>query len=168
MPEEKVLLKSTDIDALTGQEKVHFLNPNAQCKNRSLGDEVGITGFGFHIVEIEPGRDSTEFHFHYREDECVYILSGDATARIGDETFAVSAGDFLGHKKRGLAHSLTNTGNEILKCIVVGERGDTDVVDYPDKGKRMFRTAELPWNVADLSDLKDRVTGEPVPTKRDR
>lgn len=66
-----------------------------------LAMPTGITGFGFHILDIPPGRDSTEPHFHYREDECIYILSGRGTALIGDEAFDVAAGDFLGYRKGG-------------------------------------------------------------------
>jgi len=88
--------------------------------------------------------------------KCVYILSGQGTATVGDEQFTVGPGDFLGYRKGGLAHGLRNSGSEVLRCLVVGERGDTDIVDFPNQGKRMFRTKGLAWNVADLTDLKDR------------
>ena len=156
MPDDKYLLTAAEIDNLEAIQKNHFLNENAHCTNKALGDQVGLTGFGFHLMEVKPGRDSTEFHFHRREDECVYILSGRATARIGDEAFEVSAGDFLGYRKGGQPHALKNTGTEILRCLVVGQRLDTDIVEYPEQSKRMFRTAGLPWNVIDLDDIKDR------------
>ena len=150
------LIRRGEIDGLEVQAKQHFLNENASASNRSLGDQTGITGFGFHILEVEPGRDTTEHHFHYREDECVYILSGQGTARVGDDTFEISEGDFLGYRKGGLPHSIANTGDAVMRMIVVGERGDTDIVDYPEKGKRMFRTKGLDWNVMDMADIKDR------------
>ncbi|MEO1308384.1 MAG: cupin domain-containing protein [Pseudomonadota bacterium] len=161
MSEDRYLVKKAEIAEMEGSPKIHFLNSNARCTNKSLGDLAGLTGFGFHLLEVEPGRDTTELHFHFREDECVFILSGEATAQIGDETFAVSEGDFLGYRKGGLAHTIRNTGSEVLRCIVVGERHDTDIVDYPNKGKRMFRTKGLAWNVVDQADIKDR----PVTTK---
>lgn len=156
MSEDTYLVTQAEIERLEGAPKAHFLNPNAQCVNKSLGDLVGLTGFGFHIMEVQPGRDTTEPHVHFREDECVYILSGQGAAQIGDEVLPVSEGDFLGYRKGGLAHGLRNTGTDVLRCIVVGERHDTDVVDYPAQQKRMFRTKGLPWNVVDQSDIKDR------------
>lgn len=156
MTELKYLVKKQDIEKSDKQQKVHFLNSNAQCTHRSLGDLTGLTGFGFHIMEVQPGHDTTEFHFHYNEDECVYVLSGEGRAQIGDDVFTVSEGDFMGYRKGGLAHTIKNVGPDVLRCIVVGQRLDSDVVDYPEKGKRIFRTQGLKWKVANISDLEDR------------
>ena len=143
------IVSKAEIDAMPGLEKTHFLNPNARRVNKSLGDLTGLTGLGFHIIEVEPGCETTEFHVHHHEDECVYILSGSATAVIGDEEHAVAAGDFIGYRAGGLAHSIRNTGTETLRCIVVGQRLAHDVGDYPDKRKRIFRNAGVEWNVVD-------------------
>lgn len=156
MPEDRYLVTKDEIENMEGQQKTHFLNPNAQCINKSLSDVAGITGFGFHIVEVQPGHASTELHFHCNEDECVYVLSGEGEATTGDETAQVTAGDFLGYRKGGLAHSIRNVGAEILRYIVVGERNESDVVDFPAKDKRMFRTKGLKWKVVDLGDVMDR------------
>ncbi len=105
---------------------------------------------------MQPGYESTEHHCHYNEDECVYVLSGEGVAKVGDEFFPVSAGDFLGYRKGGKAHSLKNTGSTVLNCIVVGQRCESDVVDYPGQEKRIFRTRGLSWKVVDLSNVEDR------------
>ena len=39
----------------------------------------------------------------------------------------------------GEAHDLRNTGSNILKCIIVGQRLDFDIVDYPDQARRLCR-----------------------------
>ena len=129
------VIKKSEIEAMEGLSKQHFLNPNAQRINKSLGDLTGITGFGFHIIEVPPGKESTEYHLHYYEDECVYILSGSAKVVIGEEEFDVAEGDFIGYRAGGMAHTMINTGAEVLKCIVVGERLDHDVGDYPKMKK---------------------------------
>lgn len=154
--EDRYFLSAAEIEAMEGTEKQHFLNENAVCLAKTIGDAVGITGFGIHIMEVQPGRDSTEHHFHFNEDECIYILSGTGTARIGDEVFDVAAGDFMGYRKGGLAHSLKNTGTEVLRCLTVGNRHKTDVVEFPDQQKRMFRSDGLPWQVVDHADSKAR------------
>jgi uncharacterized cupin superfamily protein len=150
------LLRKADIANLPVQRKQHFLNENAQCTSQSPGDATGMTGFGFHIIEVQPGKASTERHFHYNEDECIYVLSGQGTAQIGDDVFDIGPGDFMGCPKTGPAHTMTNTGTDILRCIIVGERAPSDVVDYPDQNKRIFRNNGLPWQVVDLDDVSDR------------
>ncbi len=145
----RYLVTREEIEALSGLRKAHFLNPNAVRVNKSLGDLTGLTGLGFHLIEVAPGHETTEHHMHHHEDECVFILSGLATAWIGEESFTVKAGDFLGYRKGGLAHSIRNTGREALVCLVAGQRLDHDVGDYPRLGKRIYRNSGMEWNLVD-------------------
>lgn len=163
MPEsssEAYLIRKADIDVMAGLDKTHFLNENAKRNNKSLGDLTGLTGFGFHIIEIEPGCESTEQHCHYHEDECVYILEGSGTAVIGDERFAVAAGDFIGYRAGGHSHTLVNTSDKTLKCIVVGQRLEHDVADYTQLNKRIYRQAGLPWNLVDIENIATPIAGK--------
>lgn len=154
------LLTAEDIAAMDGLDKTHFLNPNAKRINKSLGDATGLTGLGIHIIEVEPGCETTEYHVHYFEDEAVYVLAGSATAEIGDEDFPVKPGDFIGYRKGGAAHTIRNTGTETLRCLVIGQRLAHDVGDYPRKGKRIYRNDDLPWDLADLAGLEHPQAGK--------
>lgn len=156
---DKYVVTKQEIDDLEGLKKTHFLNENAQRVNKSLGDLTGLTGFGFHIIEVPPGKLSTEFHCHHHEDECVYILEGQADAAIGDEVVQVKAGDFIGYRAGGKAHTLTNTGTANLKCIVVGQRLGHDVGDYPKLGKRIYRNEGMAWNLVDIENVTEPVAG---------
>lgn len=146
-------LSADEISALPGLAKTHFLNDNAKRLNKSLGDLTGLTGFGFHIIEVDPGRDTTEHHVHYHEDECVFVLSGSATAYIGDTAHQIGPGDFIGYRKGGQAHSIRNTGKDVFRCIVVGQRLPHDVADYTRQNKRIFRQEGLEWNLVDKPDI---------------
>lgn len=147
---DKYLVSKEEIAQIEGTDKTHFLNKNAKRINKSLGDLTGITGFGFHIIEVQPGHETTEFHQHYHEDECVYVLEGSAEAQIGDDCYAIKGGDFIGYRAGGKAHTIRNTGDVLLKCIVVGQRLDHDVADYPNLQKRIYRQKDLPWNLVDI------------------
>lgn len=151
---ERYLVKKSEIEEMDGLSKTHYLNGNAVRKNKSLGDLTGLKGFGFHIIEVQPSYQSTEFHYHKFEDECVYVLSGHAIAKIGTEEFKISEGDFLGYRANGLAHTLLNTGNEVLRCIVVGERLAHDVADYPDLNKRLYRNRGHSWDLVDINTVQ--------------
>jgi len=141
---EKYLVTKEEIEQSEGLAKTHFLNDNAKRINKSLGDLTGLTG----------GHESTEFHKHYHEDECVYMLEGEAEAQIGDEKFTVKAGDFIGYRAAGEAHTLRNTSNAAFKCIVVGQRLDHDVGDYPNLNKRIYRQRGLPWDLVDIDKIE--------------
>ena len=159
MEDNKYLIPREEIEAMQGLKKTHFLNPNAKRINKSLGDLTGLTGIGFHIIEVEPDCETTEHHLHYYEDECIYVLAGTATAFIGDDSFDIKAGDFIGYRKGGLAHSIKNTGDETLRCIVVGERLSHDVGDYPRQKKRIYRNVGMKWNLVDLDAIAEPTGG---------
>ena len=97
MDSDKYLVKREEIEAMEGLDKTHFMNGNARRINKSLGDLTGLTGLGFHIIEVAPGHETTEHHVHYYEDECVYVLDGTATAYVDDEPHDIKSGDFLGY-----------------------------------------------------------------------
>ncbi|RED11143.1 cupin domain-containing protein [Pontivivens insulae] len=160
---ETYLLTKAMIAAMPGTSKTHFLNENAQRLNKSLGDATGLTGFGIHLIEVEPGRETTEYHVHHFEDECVYVLAGTATATIGVETFEIAAGDFIGYRKGGEAHTIVNTGKSTLRMLVVGERLPHDVGDYPRQSKRIYRNAGQAWELVDHSAIEQ--LGGPVGAK---
>jgi len=157
---EKYLITKEEIDAYAGVEKTHFLNDKARRVNKSIGDLTGLTGFGFHIIEVQPGFETTELHRHYYEDECVYVLEGEAEAVIGEALYPIKAGDFIGYRAGGLAHTIRNTGSVVLRCIVVGQRLDHDVGDYPRLNKRLYRQQGLPWNLVDMADISEPVAGK--------
>ena len=150
----KQFLTRTEIAKMQGVQKTHFLNSSARHLNRSLGDAAGLAGFGFHLVEIPVGSVSREFHAHHNDEECIYILEGTGTARIGGTVLQVAAGDFIGYPAGGDPHDLRNTGSEILKMIVVGTRLTADVTHFPEKGKRLYRIAGQPWAMIDLGAIE--------------
>ena len=99
---------------------------------------VGLKNIGFHLITVLPGRDSTEYHKHYYEEECIYVLSGIGVANIDGTRYNIAAGDFLGFPRGEVAHALSNNGTEPLVCLVAGQRLDQDVCDYPNVGKRLY------------------------------
>ena len=154
MDTQPLLLKAADIAAMPGDRRIHFLNPNAVRLNKSLGDAVGLSHIGVHLISVQPGRDTTETHIHYFEEECVYVLSGRGTAVINGERYPLGPGDFLGLPAGRAAHNIVNDGKEELVCLVMGQRLEQDVADYPEKGKRIYRYAGQ-WDLVDIDDISE-------------
>ncbi|WOV92148.1 MAG: cupin domain-containing protein [Candidatus Zeuxoniibacter abyssi] len=149
----KQIIRKDEILKINGKKNIHFLNPNAVRIDKSLGDLVGLEGIGFHIIEVPMGKESTEYHAHQFENECVYILHGEAEVIIGEESFQVSEGDFIAYPAKGLAHTMKNIGDDTLRCIVVGERLAHDVCDYPKKRKRLYINHGQPWELVDHDNI---------------
>lgn len=134
-------LSAKQIAAMASIRRVHQLNSAAIREDKSLGDEAGLKNVGIHLITIAPGDKSTEFHSHKYEDEAIYVLSGRGTEAIGNETYKIGPGDFIGLPAGGPAHETINDGNEPLVCLVIGQRLPQDVVDYPRKRKRLYRNS---------------------------
>ena len=154
MSTHKLILRSEEIDAMEGDHKTHFLNPNAERTRKSLGDAVGLEHIGVHIISVEPGKDTTEYHKHYYEEECIYVLSGKGTLVLEEESYPFSVGDFVGLPANTAAHSLFNSGTEMLVCLVMGQRLEQDVADYPHQQKRLYRNSGH-WDLVDLDCIND-------------
>ena len=149
-----LILKAKDIEAMEGKRRIHFLNPNADRISKSLGDAVGLNNIGVHLITVEPGKDTTEYHKHYYEEECLYVLSGSGTLVIENESFPFETGDFVGFPANTAAHALKNTRSETLIFLVMGQRLEQDVADYPNQGKRLYRNSGQ-WDLVDLDHISD-------------
>jgi uncharacterized cupin superfamily protein len=134
-------LSAEKIAAVEGVRRVHTLNPAAIRMDKSLGDEVGLKNIGIHLISIAPGDKSTEFHTHKYEEEAIYVLSGRGTEIMGEAKQKIGPGDFIGFAAGGAAHETINDGTEPLVCLVIGQRLPQDVVDYPRRGKRLYRNS---------------------------
>ena len=139
MNTKKYLLTANEIEAMQGKEITHFLNPNATPLNKSLGDAVGMSQLGFHMISVEAGKETTEYHKHHYEEEAVYVLSGTATLIIEGDSYSIGKGDFIGLPHNEVAHTIINDSDDTLVCLVVGQRLAQDIGDYPNLGKRLYR-----------------------------
>ena len=133
------LLRKAQVEALHEEARPHPLDPKLVRHTRSLGDAVGLSTIGVHLVRLKHGDTSSVLHFHHQDEEWVYILSGRGVAEIGDEKLEVAAGDFMGFVAGSLPHNLHNPNTEDLVYLVGGNRLPFDVCDYPRIGKRRYR-----------------------------
>ena len=152
----KQLVTRTEIAKMVGQDKRYFLNRDARRLQKPPDDIAGLSKLGFHLIEVPIGSASCAFHRHICEEECIYILEGSGTARIGDTVLQVEAGDLIAYLAGGEAHDLHNTGSSLLKCIIVGQRLDFDIVDYPEQARRPHRAKGEKGDLVDMAVIVPR------------
>lgn len=132
------ILKASQIKSVKETRNVHKFNDNAIRNSKSLGNLVGLTSLGIHMVRVEPNEETTEHHNHEFSDEFIYILSGEATLTIGEESSIIGPGDFIGFPMNGPTHSMKNTGDLDLVYLMGGGRPEFDVCNYPQVEKRGY------------------------------
>jgi uncharacterized cupin superfamily protein len=104
---------------------------------KSLGQATGAAGIGCSWYEVPPGRAAFPAHFHCANEEALFVLEGEGTLRIGKDTVALRAGDYVTLPTGpDYAHKLTNTGAAPLRYLCMSTLGKgAEVVGYPDSKK---------------------------------
>lgn len=149
-----MLLKARDIAAMTPTRRRHQFNANAVRLTRALSDAAGMQRIGVHLVRLEPGRESTQFHYHDADEEFLYVLEGRGIAELGEEEVEVGPGDFMGFTAPSKPHALRNPFDSDLVYLMGGERNASDVVHYPRIRRSMLKSAgRRHW--ADWDDLHE-------------
>lgn len=89
------------------------------------------------IYEIPPLKAAYPYHYHHKDEETFYIISGEGMLKTPEGERKVTAGDllFFPANENG-AHKLTNTSSkENLVYLDFDVVHDLDVAVYPDSNK---------------------------------
>jgi uncharacterized cupin superfamily protein len=106
------------------------------AKLTPLAQSAGAKALGANITEVLPGRAAFPRHFHCATEEAMYVLEGEGTVRLGDDTFTVGPGDWVSFPIGPAgAHQVVNHGKEPLRFLGLSNRVTADVVGYPDSKK---------------------------------
>lgn len=89
------------------------------------------------LYEIPAGKAACPYHYHVKNEECFYILSGTGLLKTPTGERNVTAGDFLFFPaNENGAHKLTNDSADTpLVYIDFDTDNDLEVSFYPDSGK---------------------------------
>ncbi|MBP7243167.1 cupin domain-containing protein [Amaricoccus sp.] len=127
------------IDKATAPVKTGSIYPEpwaAMMRGRSslrLGEAGGLTQFGANLVMLESGAVSSLRHWHEKEDEFVWVVSGELVlVQDGGET-VMRPGDcaaFRAGEPDG--HHFQNRTAEAASFLVVGSKARDEVAHYSD------------------------------------
>ena len=79
------------------------------------GAESG--GAYFAMEALVPPGGGPPPHIHWNEEETFYIVEGQCSIRLGEETVLAGAGDFV-NVPRGTVHCFHNEGTETMRMIL--------------------------------------------------
>jgi uncharacterized cupin superfamily protein len=108
----------------------------AMMKGRSsirLGEAGGLTQFGVNLVTLAPGALSSLRHWHEKEDEFVWVVSGELTLVQDAGETVMRPGDCAAFPA-GVAdgHHLRNDAAVAGSFLVVGSKARDEVAHYSD------------------------------------
>ncbi|SEU36571.1 cupin domain-containing protein [Stigmatella erecta] len=88
------------------------------------------------IHESELSWTDITHGYHLANEEAIYVLAGQGSLRLGEETLPLKAGDYVALPAGpGTAHQLFNEGPEPLRYLALSTMQAPDIVMYPDSRK---------------------------------
>ncbi|KJH71159.1 cupin domain-containing protein [Aliterella atlantica] len=100
---------------------------------KRLGNAANLQNFGVNLVELAPGSASALRHWHEKQDEFIYVLSGEIVlvTDAGEEVLTAGmAAGFAAGVANG--HCLINRSSSKATYLEIGDRTPNDKVSYPD------------------------------------
>ncbi len=98
---------------------------------RPLGDLFGLNNFGVNLTCLAPGAVSTLHHVHSRQDEFIYVITGNPTLLTDAGETLLRPGMVAGFAAGGTPHHLENRTYQDCLLLEVGDHTAGDEVDYP-------------------------------------
>lgn len=134
MQKPPAAIKATDAPTRTGSR---YPKPHDEpCLNRTkylLGDVFGLNQFGVNLVTLDPGAWSSQRHWHEKEDEFIYIVSGEITLCDDAGEHLLTQGMCAGFKAGSTnGHCLKNLTATPVQYLEVGTRAATETAWYSD------------------------------------
>jgi uncharacterized cupin superfamily protein len=110
-----------------------FRSLSATREKRALGDALGLKNFGVNLTTLPPGIWSSQRHWHEKQDEMVYIVSGEVTLATDEGETLLTAGMVAGFKAgSGNGHCLINKSGRDAQILEIGDRTPDEAVEYTD------------------------------------
>jgi uncharacterized cupin superfamily protein len=102
-------------------------------ERRPLGGALGLRNFGVNLLRLPPGCASSQRHWHTRQDEFVYVLSGEVVLVTDRGEQTLGAGMAAGFPAgTGDGHHVINRSDRDALLLEVGDRTPGDEADYSD------------------------------------
>jgi len=96
MNPHKAIVHENEVDwmELAHGERIAF-------RRKLLGQATGAEKLGCSLFEVAPGKRAWPFHYHFANEEALYILEGSGTLRLGAEEFQIGPGHFVTFRAAG-------------------------------------------------------------------
>jgi uncharacterized cupin superfamily protein len=110
--------------------------PGWQWNRLGLGRRLDAEQIGASVYELEPGQKTWPYHFHYGQEEMLFVLSGTPTLRDPAGERRLEAGEaVLFRRGPEGAHLLRNDSDGAVRLLMISSLPEVDVAVFPDSGK---------------------------------
>jgi uncharacterized cupin superfamily protein len=105
-------------------------------QDKWLAEATGGKQLGASLYKLMPGKKCFPYHYHYANEEAVFVLEGSGTLRMNNELIPINKGDYIAFPSGpDYAHQIMNTSEDSLVFLCFSTMNHPDVVEYPDSNK---------------------------------
>ena len=122
-----------------------YFSRMSKREKRPLADLFGVRNFGVNLTRLLPGGESALLHRHSKQDEFIYILTGEPTLVTDAGETVLRPGMCAGFPAQGRAHQLVNRTHSDVTYLEIGDRTPDDEGFYPADDLSASQTAAGTW-----------------------
>lgn len=127
----------------------------AHRQRKRLSAEAGGQDLGCSLYRVPTGARPWPRHYHFANEEAVYVLAGRGTMVIGEERLPLRTGDYVALPTgEAHAHQVVNDGSEDLLFLCLSTMRHPDICMYPDSNKVGVFAGAAPGGSSKDSELK--------------
>jgi uncharacterized cupin superfamily protein len=105
-------------------------------RTAQLGAPAGCKQLGATLYEIDPGQNSSPFHFHHANEEMIIVLSGRPTLRTLEGLRLLEPGEVVACPVgRAGAHQLQNQTEDAVRALVISTMIYPETAEMLDSDK---------------------------------
>ena len=105
-------------------------------RRKALGRASGGMQLGTSLYEVPPGQRLWTYHYHYANEEAMFVLEGTGVVRLPDGEYPIGKGDYLAFPRGPEGAQVVTAGPEApLRLLVVSTMIDPEINGYPDSDK---------------------------------
>lgn len=106
--------------------------PDRPCVHRSIGDAAGLSAVAMNVYDAEPGEQlPLAYHYHDRQEEAFYVLSGTLSVETPEGEFTVGADEvFVADPESPHRAYNADDAGEPVRVLAVGAPPADDAHPY--------------------------------------
>lgn len=109
---------------------------NFSYNRKQLGVPAGGEMLGASLYKLMPNAKAFPYHFHYANEEAIFVIEGEGTLRVSNENLKIMQGDYIAIPKGPEnPHQIINTSEKLLIYLSFSTMISPDVMEYPDSKK---------------------------------
>lgn len=122
---------------INNKKFVPFSGPGPyEVQRKHLTPEAEACNLGCSYYRLDPGKKACPAHYHFGNDEAIFVLEGSLTLWLAGKETELAAGSYVTLPcGTGEAHQLENRTDQPAVYLCFSTMNKTDVILYPDSGK---------------------------------